>query len=566
MGEIEDTPQQQQQQQPQHSVSKEPPALSTPPPGQVSLADKTAPVEEQSARGTLRAAAAPYVFSRGAAGAAPLAALLSKLGDAAWDEAAHARDNVRITRPAHDRWGVRKAVLVYCDDFLKGVYGFPWWREERWRAAVAPVLRVLGVPRERVVRCLLASMPPGCDIPVHHDTGYWVKHTHRIHMAVHTCPGKVRFRVGPTADAMRDVAFAEGEVIELNNQAKHAVRNDWDRHRVHLILDYVEDHPVRALQLPPGARLAQTRRSIDLLSAAEGAAAAAAAQGGATAGGGATGPAFIVIGAQKCGTTSMYEYLNQHPLVLRSRRRETHFFDWRWQPQLKTEAEQQAFYLKFFHGETLALHPSIVTGESTPSYLLHFDVVIPRLQAVAPHAKLIVMLRDPVKRAYSHYQMTVDDSGTAAQKASRGCSAWAGKTFEQAVAAELQQLSAASVTPATTPEEFSCAFLPSCPMGHGGHSMLARGLYALQLRPWLAACGDGIKVRAMFNWRPHQYQKVAATSDQTPPSPFPPPAQEAANTRSYAPMGEAIRQQLTDFYAPYNAQLAELLGRALPWQ
>jgi hypothetical protein len=36
----------------------------------------------------------------------------------------------------------------------------------------------------------------------------------------------------------------------------------------------------------------------------------------------------------------MYEYLNQHPLVLRSRRRETHFFDWRWQPRLTAPSEQ----------------------------------------------------------------------------------------------------------------------------------------------------------------------------------------------------------------------------------
>lgn len=41
-------------------------------------------------------------------------------------------------------------------------------------------------------------------------------------------------------------------------------------------------------------------------------------------------PAFIVLGGQKCGTTLLYECLNQHPLVNRGRRRETHFFDWAW--------------------------------------------------------------------------------------------------------------------------------------------------------------------------------------------------------------------------------------------
>lgn len=37
-----------------------------------------------------------------------------------------------------------------------------------------------------MVRCLLASMPPECVIPVHHDTGHWVQHTHRVHVAVVT--------------------------------------------------------------------------------------------------------------------------------------------------------------------------------------------------------------------------------------------------------------------------------------------------------------------------------------------------------------------------------------------
>lgn len=77
------------------------------------------------------------------------------------------------------------------------------------------------------------------------------------------------------------------------------------------------------VRLSPGARLTQTRRSIDVegLAKREG-----------------PDPAFIVLGAQKCGTTLLYECLNQHPLVLRGRRRETHFFDWAW-PQEGAKAE-----------------------------------------------------------------------------------------------------------------------------------------------------------------------------------------------------------------------------------
>ncbi|CAN0262952.1 unnamed protein product, partial [Laminaria digitata] len=51
---------------------------------------------------------------------------------------------------------------------------------------------------------------------------------------------KVDFFVGADVDHMRKVMMDEGRVVELNNQAKHAVTNGWSRNRVHLILDYVE--------------------------------------------------------------------------------------------------------------------------------------------------------------------------------------------------------------------------------------------------------------------------------------------------------------------------------------
>lgn len=50
-----------------------------------------------------------------------------------------------------------------------------------------------------MVRCLLASMPPGCVIPVHHDTGHWVKHSHRIHVAIVTDVAEVCVYMGVCA-------------------------------------------------------------------------------------------------------------------------------------------------------------------------------------------------------------------------------------------------------------------------------------------------------------------------------------------------------------------------------
>lgn len=101
---------------------------------------------------------------------------------------------------------------------------FPFSQDEEWRRLLSPIyaavgqvslsLRKLpcvtltdyqvGVDEKRIVRSLLARMPPGAKIPVHHDTGYWVRFTHRCHIAIVTDPA-VHFYVGPTADRMAEV-------------------------------------------------------------------------------------------------------------------------------------------------------------------------------------------------------------------------------------------------------------------------------------------------------------------------------------------------------------------------
>jgi len=84
-------------------------------------------------------------------------------------------------------------------------------------------------------------------------------------------------------------------------------------------------------------------------------------------------PSFIILGAQKCGTTSMYEFICQHPLVVRGKCRETHYFDWRYNSTIATNDVEGHYksYMQYFLEKALEKHLSLATGESTPSYLLH---------------------------------------------------------------------------------------------------------------------------------------------------------------------------------------------------
>jgi hypothetical protein len=114
-------------------------------------------------------------------------------------------------------------------------------------------------------------------------------------------------------------------------------------------------------------------------------------------------PDFIIIGAQRCGTTSLYNYLTQHPLILSALRKEVHYFDNNFH---KGVSWYQAFFplisLRNGYAKILSIDNSHLTGEATPYYLFH-PLTPKRIAGLLPQVKLIVILRNPVDRAYSHF-------------------------------------------------------------------------------------------------------------------------------------------------------------------
>lgn len=524
-----------------------------PPVGLVSLSDKLKPVCENPTPYS-----PSYAFTRGIVDVSAFKCKLRNLPKETWEDSFQQETNVKLTRPAHDAWGIKKIVFNFCDDFLLKVLDLPWGRNEEWRSLLLPIYEAIGINENQVVRSLLANMPPGLNIPVHHDTGYWVKHCHRCHVAIET-GDDVDFLIGPTNELMEKYLFDEGRIVELNNQAKHAVTNNMTRPRIHLIFDYVEtDFTIQRHLLQPGELVYQTRRSLDLASDF----------------GSQKCPNYIIIGAQKCGTTSLYEYISQHGLALKGMRRETHFFDWRW-PWQKGEPEAsnaKAYecYLKFYPHQAIMKHPSLFTGESTPSYLLHSDIVLSRIKATVPWVRILVMLRDPTARAYSHYQMCADQSGTEEQKKVRGMSAYIGRTFEQIICEEIKELETLGINPSTSYETFKSKYLSSRPLGHGGHSLVARGLYCLQLLPWLEGFSADKQVLVLdLSDIKGQKEHVQSTMNSVfkflgvPPQDVEDTAPK--NSRVYEPISPEVESILKAFYEPYNMRLYELIGRQLGW-
>jgi hypothetical protein len=102
-------------------------------------------------------------------------------------------------------------------------------------------------------------------------------------------------------------------------------------------------------------------------------------------------PNFLIIGAPRSGTTSLFHYLRAHPGVFTARGKELHFFDLEWD-------RGWDWYQRCFAG----VRGESAVGEATPSYMCD-SVAIERIAKHLPDARLIAILRDPVDRAYSHY-------------------------------------------------------------------------------------------------------------------------------------------------------------------
>lgn len=105
-------------------------------------------------------------------------------------------------------------------------------------------------------------------------------------------------------------------------------------------------------------------------------------------------PDYIIIGSMKCGTTSLFKYLEQHLQILPGVRKEVNFFD-------LNHERGEYWYRSCFPLKT-NVKPGQITGEASPRYISHPHVAA-RIKALIPDARLICVLRNPVERTISHY-------------------------------------------------------------------------------------------------------------------------------------------------------------------
>lgn len=222
--------------------------------------------------------------------------------------------------------------------------------------------------------------------------------------------------------------------------------------------------------------------------------------------------------------------------------KELHFFDEKFDMGL--DWYRSFFPLELWRRAARALGRDLVAVEATPYYLFH-PLVPERVAATLPDVRLVALLRDPVERAYSHYQMMV--------RAGRER-----RSFENALAAEderlaggRQQLLAAGDSPAAR---------------HRHQAYISRGLYAEQLERWFQHFPrEQLLVLFAEDFRDRPGSVYPDVLEFVGVRPWTPKDLAPRNTGSYAPIPASLRAQLEGRFAEPNARLARLLGREVAW-
>jgi Sulfotransferase domain. len=258
-------------------------------------------------------------------------------------------------------------------------------------------------------------------------------------------------------------------------------------------------------------------------------------------------PSFLIVGAQRCGTTSLYRSLARHPLVLKAVwRKGVHYFDVAYH---KGPGWYRAHFPLAATARRLARRHgrAPLAFESSPYYLFH-PLAAERIGRDLPGVKVIVLVRDPVERAWSAH----------AHELARGFEHE--PSFERAVALEEERLAGEEERLRADPFATSHA--------HRHHAYLARGRYAEQLDRFGALLGRDrmlvIDSGDLFADPEPVLRRVLGFLGL-------PPLRDTRFERHNArprtsPMPDRLRRSLRDHFAPWDERLRPWLGADPSWR
>lgn len=255
-------------------------------------------------------------------------------------------------------------------------------------------------------------------------------------------------------------------------------------------------------------------------------------------------PSFIIFGCQRCGTTSLYNYLIDHPCIVPALAKEVGFFNEFYHKGLE-------WYKIYFPLKTSKYKikkeywKNLITGEADPTYVHHPNAPA-RIKEKIPNVKLIIMLRNPVDRAFSQHWKSV--------KLERET-----LSFEEAIKIEPKRLRGEKEKMLKNDYYYS--------QNYHNFSYLKTGIYVQILKNWLKKFprkqilvlqseefySDPSKIYKktlefldLPTWKPKQFPKWEHYDDMPK-------------------LDDTIRKKLIEYFRPHNEELYKFLGESYNW-
>ena len=251
-------------------------------------------------------------------------------------------------------------------------------------------------------------------------------------------------------------------------------------------------------------------------------------------------PDFLVIGAKRCGTTSLYQHLPEHPCISKSPHDNMGFFNDNF--HLGVNWYKSFFPTTFTRKKIKSKFGDFLAFDVTTKYMEE-ESTANNVYQTKPNMKIIIILRNPVDRAYSQYHLSVR------QTAER-------RSFEDVVEENMNRLNKESHEHYEIKPKFSAK----------EDNYLKKGLYALQLRYWLKIFPrENILIVSTEEFESNQqiiYNKIFEFLNI---SKF-----EVKNTKkmekgNYPPMKSETRNLLLDYFRSHNHELFELINIKFDW-
>eukprot|EP01104_Vermistella_antarctica_P016972 TRINITY_DN5919_c0_g1_i1.p1 TRINITY_DN5919_c0_g1~~TRINITY_DN5919_c0_g1_i1.p1 ORF type:complete len:496 (+),score=124.46 TRINITY_DN5919_c0_g1_i1:318-1805(+) len=272
------------------------------------------------------------------------------------------------------------------------------------------------------------------------------------------------------------------------------------------------------------------------------------------------GPFLVGLGAMKCGSTSFLLYMMEHPQLKHNkfkRAGEQHYFSFHFKKPIQSYLDTMASF-------TEENYKGRVNIEKSPSYLITPGTAR-KMKKSLPDVNLVVLLRDPVDRAYSHFAFW-DDKGVNKKDNLR---------FEQAITKDMNYMTnnCSALRTNNINEGWRWSDITSCyptPTSFNHFGYVQRGVYVDQLMMWFSVYPREqiyiIKSEDMFANPELELQKATRWLGLTNYD-WKLANLKAKNTSSNdkTERDPAMVKMLQDFYRPHNHRLSKLLGRDLTW-